>query len=93
MIISETGWDVKEDNISLSISQAGDAWMLGGLDLTEMFKKEMNLALKELTKGGEMVDITHDQNAELPDKWHESHEPPIRFMSERKEEFIRNGLQ
>ncbi|KAG2127467.1 uncharacterized protein EDB93DRAFT_1257031 [Suillus bovinus] len=88
----ETGWDVKEDNISLSISQAGDAWMLGGLDLTEMFKKEMNLALKELTKGGEMVDITHDQNAELPDKWHESHEPPIRFMSERKEEFIRNGF-
>ncbi|KAG1853360.1 hypothetical protein F4604DRAFT_1686362 [Suillus subluteus] len=88
----ETGWGVKEDSIPMMLGQADNAWMSKGLDLSEMFKRSMNAALKELKKGGEEIDIPYNENAELPDKWHESHEPPIRFISERKDEFLRQGF-
>jgi hypothetical protein len=88
---SETGWGVEKDDIPLMLGHAGNAWMFKGLDVSEMFKKGMNAALKNLKDGGSEVQITHDGNAALPDKWHESHEPPIRFISERKEKFLRDG--
>ncbi|KAG1837450.1 hypothetical protein DFJ58DRAFT_734343 [Suillus subalutaceus] len=88
----ETGWGVKEDNIPTMLGQADNAWMSKGLDLSEMFKRSMNAALKELKTGGEGIDIPYNENAELPDKWHESHEPPIRFISERKDAFLRQGF-
>jgi hypothetical protein len=90
---SETGWDVKENHISMMLGQEDSAWMSVGLDLSEFFKKAKNAALKQLATGGEGVDIAYDENAELPDKWHESHEPPIRFISERKDQFLRDGEQ
>ncbi|KAG1853347.1 hypothetical protein F4604DRAFT_1933241 [Suillus subluteus] len=88
----ETGWGVKEDSIPMMLGQAENAWMSKGLDLSEMFKRSMNAALEELKTGGEEIDIPYNENAELPDKWHESHEPPIRFISERKDEFLRQGF-
>ncbi|KAG1840046.1 hypothetical protein F4604DRAFT_1940337 [Suillus subluteus] len=81
----ETGWGVNVNDISIMLGQADDAWMSEGLDLSEMFKKEMDAALKRLRDGAEEIHITHDENAELPDRWHESHEPPIRFISKRKD--------
>jgi hypothetical protein len=72
------------------LGETDNSWMAKGLDLSAMFKKNINAALKQL-KEGEGVDITYDENAELPDRWHESHEPPIRFISERKEQFLRDG--
>jgi hypothetical protein len=88
---SETGWGVERDDIPSMLGHAGDGWMFQGLDVSDMFKKGMNAALKNLKDGGLEVQITHDGNAALPDKWHESHEPPIRFISERKEKFLRDG--
>ncbi|KAG1817299.1 uncharacterized protein BJ212DRAFT_1299431 [Suillus subaureus] len=87
--IFETGWGVNVNDISMMLGQADDAWMSKGLDLSVMFKKEMDAALKRLRDGGEEVHITHDENAELPDRWHESHEPPIQFISKRKDQLLR----
>ncbi|KAG1764979.1 hypothetical protein EV702DRAFT_1204793 [Suillus placidus] len=84
----ETGW---VDSCPMMLGRADHAWMYDGLDLSELFKKGVDTALHELKKGGEQVDITHDENAELPDKWHELHEPPIRFTSERKDKFLCDG--
>ncbi|KAG1832318.1 hypothetical protein F4604DRAFT_1694851 [Suillus subluteus] len=67
----ETGWGVNVNDISIMLGQADDAWMSEGLDLSEMFKKEMDAALKRLRDGAEEIHITHDENAELPDRWHE----------------------
>ncbi|KAG1853377.1 hypothetical protein F4604DRAFT_1686374 [Suillus subluteus] len=88
----ETGWGVNVNDISIMLGQADDAWMSEGLDLSEMFKKEMDAALKRLRDGAEEIHIAYNENAELPDKWHESHEPPIRFISERKDQFLRDGF-
>ncbi|KAG1839365.1 hypothetical protein F4604DRAFT_1691302 [Suillus subluteus] len=77
---SETGWGVNMNDIPMMLGGTDDAWMSKGLDLSEMFKKDMDAALKQLKKGGEEIDIAFNENAELPDKWHESHEPPIRFI-------------
>jgi len=44
------------------------------LDLSDFFKKAKNAALKQLEKGRERVDIAYDENAELVDKYHKSHE-------------------
>ncbi|KAG2336719.1 hypothetical protein BDR05DRAFT_1005602 [Suillus weaverae] len=85
----ETGW---VDNFRMMLGREDHAWMYDGLDLSELFKQGMDTALHELKKGGEQVDITHDENAQLPDKWHELHEPPIRFTSERKDKFICDGF-
>ncbi|KAG1800635.1 uncharacterized protein BJ212DRAFT_1487918 [Suillus subaureus] len=87
--IFEMGWGVNVNDISMMLGQADDAWMSKGLDLSVMFKKEMDAALKRLRDGGQEVHITHDENAELPDKWHESHEPPIQFISKRKDQLLR----
>ncbi|KAG1803296.1 uncharacterized protein BJ212DRAFT_1304624 [Suillus subaureus] len=76
----KTGWGVKEDNILTMLGQVDNAWMLEGLNPSEMFKKPMEAALKELKKGGEGINIAYNENVELPDKWHESHEPPIQFI-------------
>ncbi|KAG1853620.1 hypothetical protein F4604DRAFT_1686218 [Suillus subluteus] len=88
----ETGWGVNMNDIPMMLGGTDDAWMSKGLDLSEMFKKDMDAALKQLKKGGEEIDIAFNENAELPDKWHESHEPPIRFISERKDKFLRDGF-
>jgi hypothetical protein len=82
---------VEKDDIPLMLGHAENGWMFEGLDISEMFKKGMNAALKNLKDGGMEVQITYDGSAQLPDKWHESHEPPIRFISERKEKYLRNG--
>ncbi|KAG1758075.1 hypothetical protein EDD22DRAFT_957266 [Suillus occidentalis] len=88
----ETGWGVEKDDIPLMLGHADNEWLFDGLDVSDMFKKGMNAALKNLKDGGLEVQITHDGNAALPDKWHESHEPPIRFISERKDKFLRDGF-
>ncbi|KAG1776722.1 hypothetical protein EV702DRAFT_1046046 [Suillus placidus] len=82
---AQTGWT---DKCSMMLGQADNAWMYDGLDLSELFKKGVDTALHELKKGGEQVDITHNENTELPDKWHELHEPPIWFTSEQKDKFL-----
>ncbi|KAG2359315.1 hypothetical protein BDR07DRAFT_1488420 [Suillus spraguei] len=87
----EADWGVNADQIPTMLGETDNSWMAKGLDLSAMFKKNINAALKQL-KEGEGVDITYDENAELPDRWHESHEPPIRFISERKEQFLRDGF-
>ncbi|KAG1818576.1 uncharacterized protein BJ212DRAFT_1479582 [Suillus subaureus] len=73
----DMGCGINVDDISMMLGGTDNAWMSKGLDLSEMFKKEMDVALKQLKKGGEGIDIAYDANAELPDKWHEAHEPPI----------------
>ncbi|KAG2336388.1 hypothetical protein BDR05DRAFT_953406 [Suillus weaverae] len=85
----ETGW---VDSCPMMLGREDHAWMYCGLDLSELFKQGMDTALHELKQGGEQVDITHDENAQLPDKWHELHEPPIRFTSEWKDKFICDGF-
>ncbi|KAG1765729.1 hypothetical protein EV702DRAFT_1204468 [Suillus placidus] len=85
----ETGWT---DSCPMMLGRADHAWMYDGLDLSELFKKGVDTALHVLKTGGEQVDITHDENAELPDKWHELHEPLIRFTSERKDKFLCDGF-
>ncbi|KAG1776710.1 hypothetical protein EV702DRAFT_1198100 [Suillus placidus] len=80
------------DKCSMMLGQADNAWMYNRLDLSELFKKGVDTALHELKKGGEHVDITHNENTELPDKWHELHEPPIQFTSERKDKFLCDGF-
>ncbi|KAG2359307.1 hypothetical protein BDR07DRAFT_1488414 [Suillus spraguei] len=87
----EADWGVNADQVPTMLGGTDNAWMAKGLDLSAMFKKNINAALKQL-KEGEGVDIIYDENAELPDRWHESHEPPIRFISERKEQFLRDGF-
>ncbi|KAG1837459.1 hypothetical protein DFJ58DRAFT_734351 [Suillus subalutaceus] len=88
----ETGWGVNVNDIPMMLGGADNAWMSKGLDLSEMFKKDMDAAIKHLKKGGKGIDIPYDENAALPDRWHEYHEPPIRFISERKDQFLRDGF-
>jgi hypothetical protein len=80
--------------VSTMCGQADDMWMAEGLDLSVTFKEGMDAALQNLKAGAEdEIDLPHDDKAQLPDKWHESHEPPIRFISPRKDEYRRRGEQ
>ncbi|KAG1830990.1 hypothetical protein DFJ58DRAFT_736774 [Suillus subalutaceus] len=88
----ESDWGVNMDDIQLMLGGTDNAWMSKGLDLSEMFKESRDGALEVCKSGGKGTDIIYDENAELPDKWHESHEPPIRFVSQRKDEFLRQGF-
>ncbi|KAG1818578.1 uncharacterized protein BJ212DRAFT_1479584 [Suillus subaureus] len=48
----EMGCGINVDDISMMLGGTDNAWMSKGLDLSEMFKKEMDVALKQLKKGG-----------------------------------------
>lgn len=73
------------------LDQNDDGWSSKGIDVSVVFKRGLSQALKTLKKAGKEVDITYSEGSQMPQRWHECHEPPIRFISERKDHFYRQG--
>jgi hypothetical protein len=88
---SETGWEEFGDPVSEILDQKDDGWISKGIDVSVIFKRGLSDALKTLKKAGKDVDITYNEASQIPNRWHECHEPPIRFVSERKDQFYRRG--
>ncbi|KAG1721424.1 uncharacterized protein EDB91DRAFT_1088451 [Suillus paluster] len=92
LFISERSWEANEKEISMMHVGADTRWMTNGLDISAIFKKHKKGALSYITdKSRDGINLPYNEEVALPDRWLEHHEPPIRFMSPRKDMYLRAG--
>jgi hypothetical protein len=92
--LTEEGWQFKKgEEPKLDPPDNDDIWMEGDIPgLKEEFATHLLPdTLKAMKSKNELIHIVYKHGAELPDRWHEDHEPRIIFWSARMDLWYRLG--
>jgi hypothetical protein len=93
-VFAEEGWQFKKgEEPKLDPPDDDDAWMEGDIPgLKEEFVTYLLPdALKAMKSKNKLIHTVYKHGAELPDRWHEDHEPKIIFWSARMDLWYRLG--